>query len=95
MNHIGVINLKQLTIRGIPPSIEKLVIEESAKNGLSLNKAFISLLEKAYENKTNKKNKKVLCHELDRFCGMWNKDDYEVFASNLDIQRRVDEDLWK
>jgi hypothetical protein len=40
-----VIYLKQITLRGIPVEIERMIKREAEKNGLSLNRAFISLLE--------------------------------------------------
>lgn len=86
--------MKQITIRGIPNEIEKTVKKEAKTKGLSLNKAFISLLEKATGIKKEKK-KKTLYHDLDYLSGIWTKDEAEAFAKNLKLQRRIDEDIWK
>jgi hypothetical protein len=40
-----VIHLKQITLRGIPAEVERMIKREAEKKGLSLNKAFVSLYE--------------------------------------------------
>ena len=87
--------MKQITIRNIPAEIEKIVFKEAKDKGLSLNKAFILLLEKAAGNKLKKKNKKSLYHDLDHLFGIWSRQDAELFDKNLEYQRSIDEDLWK
>jgi len=85
--------MKQLTIRGLPPDIEKEVAREASKNGLSYNKAIISLLRRAAES--GGKGKKTLCHDLDHLCGRWNELEGEEFEQQFLEQRRIDENLWK
>ena len=38
--------MKQMTLRGVPVEIERMIKREAESKGLSLNKAFISLLGK-------------------------------------------------
>ncbi len=85
--------MKQLTIRGLPPDIEKEVAREASENGLSYNKAIISLLKRAAES--GRKGNKALCHDLDHLCGRWNDREGEEFEQHLLEQRRIDENLWK
>jgi hypothetical protein len=87
--------LKQITLRDIPYEIERLIKIEAEKKGLSLNKAFLSLLEKATGIKAKEKKKKAIHHDLDRLCGIWTKDDAEAFEKTLELQRKIDESLWK
>ena len=47
MNRSEMNTLKQITIRNIPDEIERIVKKEARVKVLSLNKAFISLLERA------------------------------------------------
>ena len=86
--------MKQITIRDIPHEIERLVKREAEKQGLSLNKAFLALLEKATGIKAKEK-KKVLHHDLDYLSGVWTKDDAAAFEKRLELQRKIDEGLWK
>lgn len=86
--------MKQITIRGIPVEIERLVRKEARKKGVSINKTFISLIEKITCVKASEK-KKTSYHDLDRFFGIWAKDEASGFDDSLELQRRIDADLWK
>jgi hypothetical protein len=95
LSHKEAHNLKQITVRGVPDEIGRKIKKEADRKGLSLNKAFISLLEKAAGTKSRGKKRKDLCHDLDHLSGIWAKDEAETFKKSLDFQRRIDEDLWK
>jgi hypothetical protein len=76
MIHEEVITLKQITIRNIPDEIEKAVKKEARIKALSLNKAFISLLERATGIRTKgEKKKMILYHDLDHLFSVWTKED--------------------
>jgi hypothetical protein len=90
-----VIHLRQITLRGIPVEIERMIIKEAERKGLSLNKAFISLVEKATGTKEKMQKRKSIHHDLDHLCGIWTKRDAEEFTKNVEFQRTIDEGLWK
>jgi hypothetical protein len=90
-----VVHLKQITLRGIPVDIERMIKREAERKGLSLNKAFLSLLEKATGTKEKVQKKKSLHHDLDHLCGIWTKKEAEEFTKSVELQRTIDEDLWK
>jgi len=87
--------LKQITLRGIPVEIERMIKKEAERKGLSLNKAFISLVEKATGTKEKMQKRKSMHHDLDHLCGIWTKRDVEEFTKNVEFQRTIDEGLWK
>ena len=87
--------MKQITLRDIPDNIANIVKKQAKANKLSLNKAFISLLEKATDIKSKKKAVKTIYHDLDHLCGAWTKKDSKKFEKDLEVQRKIDEDLWK
>ena len=87
--------MKQMTVRGIPGEVERMIKKEAQRKGLSLNKAFVSLLERATGLKVKEKKKKTLYHDLDHLSGVWAKEEAETFKRNLQFQRKIDEDLWK
>ena len=87
--------MKQMTVRDIPAELEKAVKREAERKGLSLNRAFISVLERAVGGKSREKKKKVLHHDLDHLSGLWSREESAVFEKNLRVQRKVDEELWK
>ena len=87
--------MKQITLRGIPVEIERMIRKEAERKGLSLNKAFISLVEKATGTKEKMQKRKSMHHDLDHLCGIWTKRDAEEFTKNVEFQRTIDEGLWK
>lgn len=87
--------MKQITVRGIPVDIERMIKREAESKGLSLNRAFVSILEKATGTKEKVQKKRSLHHDLDHLCGIWTKSEAEEFTNSVEFQRRIDEDLWK
>ncbi|MBM4307395.1 MAG: hypothetical protein FJ123_11755 [Deltaproteobacteria bacterium] len=87
--------MKQITLRGIPVEIERMIKKEAERKGLSLNKAFISLVEKAAGTKEKMQKRKSMHHDLDHLCGIWTKRDAGEFTKNVEFQRTIDEGLWK
>jgi len=87
--------MKQMTIRGIPEEVKKVVKKEAERKGLSLNRAFISVLERAAAGKSPEKKKRVLHHDLDRLSGLWSREESAAFEKSLRGQRKMDEELWK
>ena len=87
--------MKQITIRGIPNEVEKIIREEAEKKGASLNKAFLTLLEKVSGVKGKEKKKKTLHHDLDHLSGIWTKKEWAAFRKNLGFQRKIDGEIWK
>jgi hypothetical protein len=82
-------------VRGIPVDIERMIKREAESKGLSLNRAFVSILEKATGTKEKVQKKRSLHHDLDHLCGIWTKSEAEEFTNSVEFQRRIDEDLWK
>jgi hypothetical protein len=86
--------MNQITLRGIPAEVEELVRGEAKARGVSLNKAFISLLSRvsALPNKAKPGRRHK---ELDRFCGLWSAEEADAFDQLAGEQRGIDGDLWK
>jgi len=87
--------MKQITIRSIPDDVKKTVQKEAEQKGMSLNKAIISILERAVGTKASEKKKRVLYHDLDHLAGLWSREEAASFDKTLKAQRKVDSELWK
>lgn len=87
--------MKQITLRRIPENVTKTVKKEAERKGVSLNKAILSLLEKAVGGQTLEKKKKTLYHDLDHLAGLWSREEAAGFDKTLKTQRKVDAELWK
>jgi hypothetical protein len=71
------------------------VQKEAERKGMSLNKAIISLLERAVGSKAPEKKRRVLYHDLDHLAGLWSREEAAQFDRSLKTQRKVDAELWK
>jgi len=87
--------MKQLTIRGIPDEVEKVIEREAKRKRKSKNKIVVSLLEEATGVKSGKSDRVKLYHDLDHLAGSWSKEEAKRFETHLMKQRKIDEDLWK
>jgi hypothetical protein len=91
----GVISMKAITLRSVPPRVAKAIRKEAAAKGLSINKTVISLLEGRTTAKERKKGRKTLHRELDSLAGSWSEKEAADFDKALAVQRTIDPDLWK
>ena len=87
--------MKQIVVRGIPEQVARTIKKEAERKGLNLNKAFLSVLEKATGLIGAERKKKALYHDLDHLSGIWTKTEADRFEQNLEFQREIDETLWK
>lgn len=88
--------MRQVTLRGIPDDIETMAEEEARSKGISLNKAFLSLLRKGVEEQPRQPRRKKTRtgSEFRQFLGLWKKDEADAFDESLCEQRKIDEELW-
>jgi hypothetical protein len=87
--------MKAITLRNLPPEIEKVVRKEADRQRTSINKAVISLLERKAEGHKKKKVKAKVYDDLDSLAGSWTKKEAAEFNKALAAQRIVDPELWK
>lgn len=85
--------MSALTVRNLPPAVAKAVKEKARRERLSLNKAVVRLLEEA--TGSDKQQRKVLHHDLDKFFGIWTKREADAFDEALREQREIDPEQWR
>lgn len=85
--------MKAVTLRNLPPHLDKTIRARAREKRMSVNKAVITLLEEHVNRDT--KNPSTLHHDLDDLCGSWTKAEARVFDRALAKQRSIDPDLWK
>jgi plasmid stability protein len=86
--------MKAITVRNLPPAVARTIRERASREGISTNRAVISLLEEA----TGRKRPRVaapLHHELDVLAGAWSREESLEFGRALREQRTIDPELWK
>jgi hypothetical protein len=88
--------MRQITLRGIPDDIETIAQKESESKGISLNKAFLSLLRKGAEQQksASRVKRSRTKSEFSQFLSLWSEDEAAVFDESLGEQREIDAGLW-
>ena len=77
-----------ISLRNLPMEVEQAITETSRKEGISLNKATLKLLEISLK-------KPAVNHDFDEFFGTWTASEAQEFDAILKEQRRVDPADWE
>ena len=85
-------HLKPITIRGVPPALERVLARAASESGDSLNRVVISLLEEAAGLR---RKRRVLHHDLDALAGAWTAKEAAAFDRDIAEGRRIEPELWK
>ena len=86
--------MKAITVRNLPAAVARTIRERSSREGISTNKAVISLLEEA-TGKKRPRGVAPLHHELDALAGAWSRKESVELERALREQRTIDPELWK
>jgi|688.fasta_scaffold1609608_2 hypothetical protein len=77
-----------ISLRNLPPDVEKAIVEKSQREGISLNKAATQMLASGLNS--NKRNT-----DFDEFAGTWSAEAAAQFDANLAAMRTIDPQDWK
>jgi hypothetical protein len=85
--------MKAITLRNIPPKVQKGIRERTRQKRISANRAVIELLQERLE--VPQRGKDGLYHDLDDLFGTWSAEEAEEFDRITREMRRIDKDMWK
>ena len=77
-----------ISLRNLPADVEKAILETSHREGISLNKATLRLLEASLR-------KPVKNSDFEEFCGTWSRAEADAFDAALAEMRQVDPEDWE
>ena len=83
---------QQLTLRGLPPRLERSLRDLARREGLSLNKAALRLLEKGAG--LGERHDDRIGHSFDHLIGTWSKEEGEAFLESVHSCDQGDPELW-
>lgn len=89
--------MRQMTLRDIPDEIEMIARNEANRQGISLNKAFLTLLRRSTQQNTAQLSSadKKRNSRFSRFCGVWSDTEAAEFDKVLLEQRVIDNEAWQ
>ena len=85
--------MKQITLRGIEPEIERQIRMMAKKSGKSLNRVVLDII---YQHSgLNKKDKRPPADSLRKLAGGWSEKDALAFLESIKPCEQIDEEMWK
>jgi plasmid stability protein len=85
--------MKAITLRNLPPQLDRTIRERAKKKGVSVNKVVIGLLQDHLGESERKTVRRY--HDLDDLSGSWTRQQAEAFDRALEKQRGIDLEMWK
>jgi plasmid stability protein len=85
--------MKAVTLRNLPPSLDRTIRQRAKKKGVSVNKVVIGLLQEHLGEAEKRPVRRY--HDLDELAGSWSKQEAEAFDRALAKQRAIDLEMWK
>ena len=82
------LNRVTISLRNLPPEVEKAILETSRREGISLNKATLRLLEASLR-------KPAKNSDFEEFYGAWSSAEADSFDAALQQMRLVDPSDWE
>ena len=77
-----------ISLRNLPPEVEKAITDLSRREGVSLNRATIRILEASLR-------KPARNEDFDEFLGCWSTEEADAFEAALREMRQVDPADWE
>jgi hypothetical protein len=87
--------MKQLTIRGFDPELERRLKQLSRRQRLSLNKAVLLLLRRGAGLDEGEDRPPTVGSSFNHFIGSWSKGEEREFLAALRDLDRIDESFWR
>lgn len=84
--------MKAVTLRNLPPQLDRTIRQRAKKRGVSVNKVVISLLQDHLGESDRKPVRRY--HDLDELAGSWSKQEAAAFERTLAKQRGIDPEMW-
>lgn len=87
--------MKQLSLRGFDPELEKRIREIAQREGISLNRATLRLARKGAGLEEGAKSTGVVGGSLDHLIGKWSDEESEKFLKSIGPLEQTDRAIWK
>ena len=93
MNRFKSSGWRPLTLRNLPADVARAVNLRAERDGISLNKAVIRLLEEALGLQRLKPDR--LHHDLDAFIGVLSKEEARILEEAVGEERKIEPEFWR
>ncbi len=87
--------MRQLSLRGFDPELEKRIREIAKREGISLNRATLRLLRKGAGLESTAKSEAAVGNSLDHLIGKWSREEERDFLESIESLEQIDRSFWK
>ncbi len=87
--------MKQLTLRGFDPQLERQLERYARSEGISLNRAALELMRRGSGLSTARSGPPVIGDALDGFVGAWSAEEERQLLEAVQELDRIDPEFWK
>jgi len=84
--------MKAITLRNIPPEIQKAIRAKAKEKRISMNRAVLELLQERLGHPTRTRKR---YDDLDHLFGTWTQAEADEFNKALEEQRRIYPEDWR
>lgn len=84
--------MKAITVRNLSPELARFIRDEARRQGQSLNRTVIALLEQAAGLVRPTKPRRY--HDLDKYIGTMTDEDAEIVMKAVEEQRQIEPEMW-
>lgn len=85
--------MKAVTLRNPPTALDRTIRQRAKRQGVSVNKVVISLLQDHFGESERKLARRY--RDLAELVRLWSKQEAEAFGRALAKQRGIDPEMWK
>jgi hypothetical protein len=85
--------MKTLTLRGISPDLAEKLRRRAARQGKSVNRCIVDLVEESVLGDTSGKPRQH--HDLDHLFGSLSEEDARLIDAAVAESRTIDEEVWR
>jgi len=86
--------MKTITVRGLDETMTKNLKQMAGQNGKSVNQFVLDTLKERLGLKKEKKYT-VVHHDMDHLFGIWSENEFKRIQGKIDLERKIDKELWK
>jgi plasmid stability protein len=86
--------MKTITVRGLDETITKNLKRIAGQNGKSVNQFVLDTLKERLGLKKEKRYT-VVHHDMDHLFGIWSENEFKRIQGKIDLERKIDKELWK
>lgn len=86
--------MKNMTLRGLDAELTAALKGAAERDGKSVNQTALDALRMQFGLEKEKRFT-ALHHDLDHLFGGWDEEEFRRIQGRIDVERRVDEELWQ